>query len=439
MMFRWLKRFTPRGLYGRTALILVAPVVVLQLVVSFVFIGRHLSKVTTELAYAELRELAVISDVVDGSMTQGEALARMAPLLHRFGMGARFVEPGAMPDEDFIQWYDFSARVVRDTFRERMPQIAVLEFGGDNMVLAYRETALGVLRLSFSRRRVTVAAPHQLIVTMVAFGVLMTVIAFVYMRNQLRPITRLARAAQAFGRGHHMPYKPSGAVEVRAAGHAFLDMRDRIERQIEQRTMMLSGVSHDLRTPLTRLKLGLSMMEDSEPLLNDVAEMQKLLDAFLDFSRGAVEDEAEPVNPLDLVGQIVADAQRAGMGVGLALAEGDRDATLMLRPSAIRRAVENLISNALRYGNRAEVSVLLTPRQLRIRVEDDGPGIAESDREEAVKPFTRLDPARNQDRGSGVGLGLAIVADVASIHGGRLVLGRSERLGGLLAEIIIAR
>jgi two-component system osmolarity sensor histidine kinase EnvZ len=273
---------------------------------------------------------------------------------------------------------------------------------------------------------------------MVAGG-LMTLVSFLYLRAQLRPITRLATAAEAFGRGRHVPFRPGGATEVRAAGRAFVEMRARIERQIEQRTLMLSGVSHDMRTPLTRLRLGLAMIDETEaaPMLRDVDDMQRLLDGFLDFARGTQEGAPEPVDPVALVRQVVADMQRAAVDVVLHQAEGAGEVDL--RPHALRRAVENLIANAVRYGTRAEVSVWLGPRALRIRVEDDGPGIAPERREEALRPFTRLEPARNQNRGTGVGLGLSIVADVARAHGGTLRLGESARLGGLCAEIVIAR
>jgi two-component system osmolarity sensor histidine kinase EnvZ len=276
-------------------------------------------------------------------------------------------------------------------------------------------------------------------VTAVTTGLLMTVIAYLYMRNQMRPIMRLAEAAQAFGRGRTLPYSPSGAIEVRAAGNAFLDMRARIERHIEQRTLMLSGVSHDLRTPLTRLRLGLAMLEEdeAEPLLRDVDDMQRLLDTFLDFARGAAEGEPETVDPIALVEQIVADAQRAGKPVSLGRVEGEGE--MALRPLAIRRAVENLISNGVRHGSRAQVSVVLTDRSLRIRIEDDGPGIPAEARAEAVKPFTRLDPARDPNHGGGVGLGLAIVTDIARAHGGALRLGDSDAMGGLQADIVIGR
>jgi two-component system osmolarity sensor histidine kinase EnvZ len=311
----------------------------------------------------------------------------------------------------------------------------------NSWVKLYAQSQWGPLRIEFERRRISASNPHQLFVYTVFFGVLLSFIASIYLRNQLRPIKRLARVAEAFGRGRHEPYTPSGAVEVRAAGNAFVDMRNRIERHIEQRTLMLSGVSHDLRTPLTRMRLSLSMLDEEEagPLLRDVEDMQGMLDEFLSFAKGAAEGEPEAVAPHDFVGHIVEEARRAGRDVTLMPPEGDGTGQIALRKVAMRRAVDNLISNAVRYGARAEVSVLFTEKTLRIRVEDDGPGIPQAQREDATRPFTRLDPARNQDRGSGVGLGLAITTDVARAHGGVLRLGESTGLGGLRADIVIAR
>ena len=298
------------------------------------------------------------------------------------------------------------------------------------------------MRVAFSRYRVTASNPHQLLVLMIFTSFLMTLIAYAFLRNQLRPMTRLAVAAEAFGKGRSVPYRPRGANEVRAAGRAFLDMRARIERQIEQRTLMLSGVSHDLRTPLTRLKLGLAMLDDeaeAAPLLRDVDDMERLLDAFLSFARGDAPEDPEATDPRGLVGQVVENARRAGQDVTLVAAEGQQGGTAMLRPRAVTRALENLVGNAVRYGSRAEVRLVLTERSVRITVEDDGPGIAPDRRDEALRPFTRLDAARNQDRGGGVGLGLTIAADIARSHGGRLTLGRSEAMGGLKAELLLAR
>ena len=434
MNFRWLKPYMPRSLYGRAILILLLPVASLLLVISIVFIQRHFEGVTKQMTQAVSREVSLVleNDAASGD-GQGAAMASVLQI------GVDPITPDELPQTSLRRWYDFTGVVVIREFGRLLPNVHAIELPNDKVVRLFFDTPDGPLALSFDRRRVSASNPHQLLVYMAVFGVLMTIIAYLYMRNQLRPITRLARAAEAFGRGRHEVYRPAGAIEVRAAGSAFLDMRARIERQIEQRTLMLSGVSHDLRTPLTRLKLGLSMLEEEEVELmqRDVADMERLLDEFLAFARGAHEGEPEPIDPIALVRQIVADCARANIDATLVSATGA--GRVALRAGGIRRAVENLINNAVRYGTRAELSVLLTDKTLRIRVEDDGPGIPENLREEALKPFARLDPARNQDKGSGVGLGLAITADITRVHGGTLRLGASESLGGLRADIVIGR
>ncbi|MBY6089329.1 ATP-binding protein [Pseudooceanicola sp. 502str34] len=438
MTFDWLKRYVPRSLYGRAALILVLPVVTLQLVVSVVFIQRHFEGVTRQMTGSLSLELGMLleADKEEAALLPEITLDEISNMLE---IAVTKVPEADLPAEDQRRWYDFSGLVVISTLDENVPQVRAVLLPDNQRVTVFAEGSRGLLRFDFSRKRVSASNPHQLLVNMVVFGILMTAISFIYLRNQLRPVTRLAKAAEAFGRGRVEPYRPSGAVEVRAAGNAFLDMRTRIERQIEQRTLMLSGVSHDLRTPLTRLKLGLSMLEDEdrEPMERDVAEMQRLLDEFLAFARGTTGEEVEEVDPIALVRQIVEDDQRGKVPVTLVATEGE--GTVQLRPGAIRRAVENLISNAVRYGERAEVSVTLSEKSLRIRVEDDGPGIPAERREEALRPFTRLDESRNQNRGLGVGLGLSIAIDIARAHGGVLRLGDSTRMGGLQADIVIAR
>ncbi|MFP7673111.1 ATP-binding protein [Marivita sp. S0852] len=432
MTFNWLKRYMPRGLYGRAALILILPVVALQLVVSVVFIQRHFEGVTEQMSREIAREINATLDPPRVTEPQLADALRLDFLP---------TSQDDIPAQNLRRWYDFSGIVVIRTLARDIIGFRRVHLVDDRTVLVWvQREAQPLLKIEFNRERASASNPHQLLVNMVVFGGLMTLIAYLYLRNQLRPITRLADAAEAFGRGRNVPYSPSGAVEVRAAGHAFLDMRARIERQIEQRTMMLSGVSHDLRTPLTRLRLGVSMLsdEDREPLERDIEDMQKLIDAFLDFARVNAESaQPQRTDIPDYVRAIVEDAKRSGIAVDLVEATGQGQ--ILLRQTAMRRAIENLIGNAVRYGSRCEVSVVLTDKSLRIRVEDDGPGIPADDREAALRPFVRLDPARNQDKGSGVGLGLAIAADIARVHGGVLRLHTSTRLGGLRADIVVAR
>lgn len=439
MFFQWLKRYMPRSLYARAALILVVPVLALQIVVSVVFIKRDLEDVTVQMTATMLREIRLLQQVIDAAPDRVAALTEISPLLHPLNLQAQFLSPNAPAPQDAFSLIEFSGRVVRDELQKTFGEFLAVRFDKGHRVQIFFQTDHGPLELEFDRRRLTAAAPHQLIVTMLLFGLVMILISFLYLRNQLRPIKRLANAAEAFGRGRVVPYSPAGATEVRAAGSAFLDMRARIERQIEQRTLMLSGVSHDLRTPLTRMKLELAMLDPQEaaPMLRDVDEMQALLDAFLDFSRGAAVSEPEQVDPRAFIREITDKWQRQEKRVTLGEITGS--GVVMLRHQAMRRAVENLISNAVRYGTQARVSLALTERSMRIRVEDDGPGIPPDQRGDAIRPFTRLDPARNQNRGTGVGLGLAIVADTARAHGGILRLGESADLGGLKADIVIAR
>ncbi|MGI3167554.1 ATP-binding protein [Pseudooceanicola sp. C21-150M6] len=430
MTFDWLKRYVPRGIYGRAALILVLPVVVVQLVVSVIFIQRHFEGVTRQMTHSVSSELAYVAAAPP---EQREEIARALEIT------PTRIAAAEAPDHDSRRWFDISGRTVIRVLRERVPGVIAIRLPDDYDVDVYVTAPDGVLKMRLSRGLVSASNPHQLLVNMVVFGILMTLVSFIYLRNQLRPITRLAAAAEAFGKGQTLPYKPGGATEVRAAGQAFLAMRARIERHIEQRTLMLSGVSHDLRTPLTRMKLALSMLEDEErePLEHDVEEMQKLIEEFLAFARGAAAEQVEETDPAELVRGAVQDAARGGADVALTEVQGE--GRLQLRPVAMRRALDNLISNAARYGSRAEISVMLTDKSLRIRVEDDGPGIPPERREEATRPFARLDKSRNQNKGSGVGLGLAIATDIARAHGGLLRLGESERLGGLQADLIIAR
>lgn len=446
----WLNRALPRGLYGRAALILVAPIVAIQLILSIAFIQRHFEDVTRQMTHSIVLDVSHLATLIaaapDRSAARAVAAATGAPL----ELTVHWPEDGggpetALPQGDARLFYDFSGRVIIKRLNKDLAGVRGVELRNLREVRLGLDTAAGPVTIRFDRRRVSASNPHQFLVLMLATGLLMAFIAYIFLRKQLRPIRQLARAAEAFGRGRVLPYRPAGAAEVRAAGNAFLDMRARIERQIEQRTQLLSGVSHDLRTPLTRLKLSLSMLEgdpataaEVAAMGRDVADMQRLLDAFLDFSRSdALDEPAEPADPVSLVRQVISDAHRAGQAVELVGVEGTGLAPL--RRDAVRRALENLIGNAVRYGNRAEVSIAVLDRAVRIGIEDDGPGIPRERREEALRPFTRLDGARNQDRGSGVGLGLAITADIARSHGGVLRLGDSERLGGLKAELILSR
>jgi len=434
MSFKWLKPYMPRGIYARAALIIILPVLLLQVAVSFQLFRRHFEGVTEQMSTAAAREVQLVIDLLNDPTPTADSLDRVLS-----NLDITVSKPDSLSHTDTRLWYDFSGLIIGRVLRKEIPTMTALHLRDDRIVTLHLQLDTAPVTVTFDRRRVSPANVHQPFVTMIFFGFVLTVIAYAYMRNQLRPIKRLAKAAEAFGRGRSVPYSPGGAVEVRAAGNAFLDMRNRIERYFEQRTLMLSGVSHDLRTPLTRMKLSLSMLEDDErvELEQDVEEMQRMIDAFLDYARTDFETEHADVDAASFVREVVDGCSRAGQNVTLHKIEGD--GSFSISAGTVRRAVENLIGNAVRYGTYAEVSLRITEKSVRIRVEDDGPGIAKEDREQAVKPFARLDSARNQNNGPGVGLGLSIAADVARAHGGVLRLRDSERLGGLRADLVFGR
>lgn len=432
-----LKPLLPRSLFGRAALILVVPIVMIQLVVSLIFIQRHFEGVTRQMTNSVLLEIRLVLDADASPQFQDKAVAVASALQLTIGP-----VPAGFPQSDQRDLLDWSGREVIATLRAGLPQVSAIDLTRDSgeVAIAVRNPR-GERLVTLNRSRLSASNPHQLLVLMVVASIFLTLISYIFLRNQLSPITRLAEAAEAFGKGRMVPYRLRGATEVRAAGAAFLDMRSRIERQIEQRTRLLSGVSHDLRTPLTRIKLGLSFLpedDDTKALLDDVAQMERLVDEFLAFARGDATEEPRLCDPVELLRQAAENARRMGQDVRM-VEPVPPVASLRLRPQAIARALENLIGNAVRYGDFAEVSLSQTERQVHFVVEDNGPGIPAERHEEAMAPFARLDEARDPNRGGGVGLGLAIVADIARSHGGMLRLGKSQAHGGLRADLTLAR
>ena len=424
----------PKRLYWRAAFILLFPVIFLQLIVSVVIIKRHFEGVTEQMTGTVASQIKLIATKVEAA--EIDAAIELSEALN---MKLLAVESDKSIGSNSKRFYDVSGIVViRELYKLKWVQnVDLLD---DDYVTVTLRLADMIFQLQFDRARVSASNPHQLIVNMVVFGAFFTLIAFMYLRNQLRPITRLAVAAEAFGRGQTVPYTASGAIEVKAAGNAFLEMRNRIERHIEQRTMILSGVSHDLRTPLTRLKLGISLLDsyDKEPLERDVEEMRLMLDEFLTFAKAQDNEQSnfELLTVSSIIDSLKDDYQRSN--AKLQVANNITTGSYFMRPSLIRRALDNIIGNALRYGTRANLKVTVDNEYINFIVEDDGPGIPEEMRPEALKPFSRLDPARNQDKGMGVGLGLPIASDIAQAHGGSLRLLKSDKYGGLRAEFKIA-
>jgi two-component system osmolarity sensor histidine kinase EnvZ len=445
-MMASLKRFLPQSLFGRALVILIAPIILLQIVVTGLFIQRHYAGVTEQMAGAVARELNYAAETVDAAPDIDTAQGLLTELARPLGLSLSLLPDETLSFKARLRFYDVSGEALATTLRNYVSRPMGLDLvSSDRVAVADIQTEKGVLRAVIPRKRTIASNPHLLLVWMAVTALALMLVAILFLRNQVRPIKVLAAAAEAFGKGRVAPFRPSGAEEVRRAGAAFLEMRRRIERQIDQRTRMLSAVSHDLRTPLTRMKLSLAMAEpgpEIDQLSHDVAQMDRMLTEFLDFSRGEGTEPAILVDAAALLTGAVEDARRAGHAVTLTLPAtlgGAAPLMVSLRADAVTRALTNLLDNAARHGTHAAASLRANRHAVEFVIEDDGPGIPAEAREAALRPFTRLDEARNQDKGGSVGLGLSIALDVARVHGGTVLLDRSEGMGGLKAVVRLPR
>ena len=429
-----LKRFLPRGLFGRSLIIIVAPIVLLQAIIAYVFFERDLDTTTRRLARDVAADMAMLVALEDNHQgIQRENLRALAArqLDYRIRFVPGHVTPLQGPPSSTIDV------ALDDILEQRIGadrDFRTARIGDDFEIRV--EVHDGVLAVLVPRDRVTVSKPDLFILWMVGSSLLLMGIAILFLRNQVRPIERLARAADSFGKGRAVPdFKPYGATEVRRAAQAFITMRERIERHVAQRTEMLAGVSHDLKTPLTRLKLTLAMMPDdadANSMLHDIAEMEHMLDEYLAFARGEGGEDASIADLSALVRETVAAAERSHQGAQIAMT-APAHVPVSVRRAGLRRVLANLIDNGLKHGSRVAVTLSRDDRLVEIAVEDDGPGIPELRREEAFRPFHRLDEGRNLQRG-GSGLGLAIARDIARAHGGDILLDQSA-MGGLKATV----
>lgn len=437
------KKFLPRSLFGRSLMILILPVALLQIVVALVFIERHWSGVTRQLAVAFANEINFVAQRIENESDPLEREALLSEATDALDYKLWIEPEGVLAPGIRRQSYGIIPRVLTETLQEHIERpMRVDTVAYEKLVDVQVQLKNGILHATPRESRMIASKPHLLLVWMVAAAFILVVVAIIFLRNQVRPIRLLADAAEAFGKGQPAPpFKPSGAEEIRRAAGAFHQMRARIEKQISQRTMMLSGVSHDLRTPLTRMRLALEMAEDEDEaaaLRADVDEMERMIDGFLAFARNEESETPSSIDLHDVVEAVVEAERDAGGNVTLASALIEKDFLAMLRPDTIRRCVQNLIGNAVKYGDEVLVTVGARRHILTVIVEDDGPGIPEDAYEDAFRPFNRLDPARNMDGGGGSGLGLSIALDAARAHGGDIALARSD-LGGLKVTLTLPR
>lgn len=432
---RMLKRILPRTLFARSLLIIITPVLLLQVIVTFIFFDRHWDTMTIRLAYAASGEIALIAEQI-GEAEDTDAKAKtVAESARMLGLLVSY-NPDITVEKQQPEaaWESPLLYTLGQALQEKVSGPFQLRPHEDEWVEVLVAMKDGTLSVMVPEKRLFSSTTYIFILWVIGSSLVLTAIAILFMRNQIRPILRLAVAAERFGTGRDVPkFKPEGASEVRQAAAAFIEMRERIRRQLEQRTAMLAGVSHDLRTPITRLRLQLAMLGDSpdvEAMKEDLNEMEMMVEGYLSFARGESGETPESVDLSKLLDRIVMGVRRQGTDITL---QCEHELSLTCRPLAIERCLSNLINNARKYGNHVWVQAYRHPDAVEIVVEDDGPGIPKDQREEVMKPFSRLEVSRNPETG-GVGLGLTIANDIAHTHGGQILLEDSNR-GGLRAVV----
>ena len=431
----WVKGRMPAGLYARSLLIIIAPMVILQSVVAFVFMERHWNTVTRRLSAAVTQDIAALIEVHKAYPQDADNAQIRRIAQQRLGLVVDFLPLSEMPPPGPKPFFSLLDQALSQEIRKQIGRPYWLDSVGRSALVEIRIQLDSTVMRVFARRSAAYASNSEIfLLWMVGTSLVLLTVAILFLRNQIRPILQLADAAESFGKGREVPnFRPRGATEVRRAARAFIEMKSRVERAIEQRTTMLAGVSHDLRTVLTRFKLGLALLLDSaeaEALKKDVDEMSRMLEAYLAFARGDAGEQAAPIDMAAFLEALKADVERHGPRIDVAF---HGPPIVLVRPNAFKRCLANLVSNAARFAQSISITGHRDHRWLTVTVDDDGPGIPTGLREDVFKPFLRLDDARNQDEG-GTGLGLAIARDIARLHGGDITLGDSP-LGGLRATV----
>jgi len=431
------RTLVPPSLLWRSILIVVLPLVILQIVVTLIFYNRHWDVVTRWLATGVAGEVALAVELLD----EAESVEERRRVLARFrefhdlrlslepgGELGAAVEGAGIGNRRLSH---IDSKVLQG-FEERLSRPFAIDLRSEmpGFVVAYVQLDYGLLRVLAPANRVTATTTRLLLYWMVGASLVLTIVAVYYVRLQVRPIRDLAKAVESFGRGEDVgDFQPRGPSEIRRAAAAFNVMRERVIRHMGQRTEMLAAISHDLRTPLTRMRLELEMLGSDDPMAReleaDVDDLIQLVDTYLAFARGEEGEAAELVPLAPLLEQLAQRAQRAGATTELEVAD---DLTATLRPLAFRRCLANLVDNATRYGKWVKIAAEGRAREIRITIEDDGPGIPEAFREAVFQPFFRIDTARRRQTG-GTGLGLSIARDIVLGHGGDLRFERSSRGG----------
>ena len=432
-----LSPWLPKGLYARTILIIAMPLVLLQTVLLFVFMERHWNNITRRLSAATARDVAAIIEVYR-QYPQDQDYQKLIDIArNQMSLSFQVLPKSDLPRVRPSPFYSILDRRLTKELRRLIKQPIWIDTVGQSKFVEIRIAMDDrVLKFLANRNHTYASNSHIFVLWMIGSSTVLLGVALIFLRNQIRPILRLSEAAESFGKGRPTPdaFRPRGAREVRQASYAFIEMRDRIERHVEQRTTILAGVSHDLRTILTRMKLQLAFLADDNEvnaLRSDVDEMQHMLEDYMAFAKGDSGEETEIADIADILSEIHEHAKLTKENVSLRLLP--RSIPLPVRRNSFKRAINNLVTNALRYADQIEINASTGRKWLTIFIDDDGPGIPKAEREEVFNAFTRLDDSRNQNLGN-TGLGLSIARDIIRSHGGEIRLEQSP-LGGLRAKV----
>jgi two-component system osmolarity sensor histidine kinase EnvZ len=434
-----IKNILPQTLFGRALLIIVTPLILMQAISTFIFFDRHWDTMTRRLAHTLAGDIAFIVDSLTPLPKQldlNQIFLKADDILH---IRLTYSPEEILVKKKAFQEWDRVRKSLQDALKERVRRpFSIDTIKKDRRIEIKVQLPQGLLNVNVHEKRLYSSTPYIFLMWMIGSSLVLFAIAIIFMRNQIRPIRRLAIAARSFGMGRgSSEIKPSGAKEVRQATQAFRQMRERISRQFAQRTEMLAGVSHDLRTPLTRMKLQIEMLErtpETRELQDDIQEMERMIDGYLTFARGEGSESLSKINLASLIEEIISTERRDGSVINF-VNKSKTIKSVTLRPQAIKRAITNLIINSKKYAETVKVEFEYNSEHAIITIDDNGPGIKPEHRDDVLKAFFRLDPSRNTDTG-GTGLGLTIAKDIVQSHGGDLLLSEAS-LGGLRATITL--
>jgi len=435
----WIKQYLPKSLFGRALLIIMLPIAMMQIIVAYFFFDAHWQTVTASLSDSVAADVAVVVELYKQAPDM-ERLERLDQMIRpNMKLSVVYDAKDSLPTATRQAFFSSLDKTLRQALSANLTDKFWFDTTRYPHYIDIRvQVETKVLKFVVPRDRVFAPTGFIFLFWLVMATVLLSLVSILFILNQARPIVKLAKAAEAFGKGRGIGnFKPSGATEVRQAGHAFLEMRDRIGRHIDQRTTLLAGVSHDLRTPLTRLKLHLALEDDSaetQAAQHDITDMENMLDGYLDFARDMSEEDRQTTDLADVLQNIANRDSGSKDSKNITISTAG-DLSINVRKTAIKRALSNLIGNAGDYGKKIEINAQRQPDHIQLIIDDDGPGIPMSRRQDALKPFVRLDPARNQNT-NGVGLGLSIANDIIQAHGGTLTLDDSP-MGGLRCVVVL--